>query len=168
MKVSKKSINLLLFLLLFCNFVSAHPFYVSICQIDHNEETQALEVSVKIFADDLLLALKENGHTHLYLGEEKEHPDLDTIINTYLTKKLQIRIDNKTLNHRFVGREQEKDVVWIYLEMEQVDPFHSLEIECSMLTEVLPDQSNIVQVRKSDARKNLLLNKRKTKGTLHF
>ncbi|MCF6333363.1 MAG: hypothetical protein L3J11_08765 [Draconibacterium sp.] len=63
---------------------NAHPFYVSICQVDYNKENQSLEISVKIFANDLLVALEKAGATKIFLGEKKENPETDKFIFNYL------------------------------------------------------------------------------------
>ena len=168
MKINKISIILLFFILINVSFAKAHPFYVSICQIDFNKNTEALEISVKVFADDLLLGLSEKGHEKLYLGEEKEDPKTDEYIYSYLQKSLKLRLNSSEVKFSYVGRELEKDVVWIYLEVENVSGLQHIDVECSLLTEVLEDQSNIIQVSDGKALKNLLLNKRRTSGILEF
>ena len=168
MKINKNSIILLFFILINISFAKAHPFYVSICQIDFNENTEALEISVKVFADDLLLGLSEKGHKKLYLGEEKEDPKSDEYIYSYLQEALKLEVNDTKVNYNYVGRELEKDVVWIYLEVENVSGLQHINVECSLLTEVLEDQSNIIQLNNGETLKNLLLNKRKKSGKLEF
>lgn len=168
MKINKKSIILLLFLLINVSFAKAHPFYVSICQIEFNGNTKALELSVKVFADDLLLGLNGKGHKQIYLGEEKEDPKTDEYIYAYLQDKLKLKVNSFDVHYAFVGREQEKDVVWIYLEVENISELKKINVACNLLTEVLEDQSNIIQVNDGNTLKNLLLNKRKTSGSLDF
>ena len=68
----------------------------------------------------------------------------------------------------FVGRELEDDVVWTYLEIGNVDHLKRIDVESSLLTEVLEGQSNIIQVKNGGDLKNLLLNIRNTSGTLKY
>lgn len=168
MQINKKYFILVLFLLLGAKFSNAHPFYVSICQIDYNQETKSLEISVKVFADDLLLGLENIGKTNIYLGEEKENPKTDEYIFSYLNTQLSFVVNSEKANFKFVGREIEKDVVWTYLEIENVADLTSIDVDCTLLTEVLESQSNIVQVNKNGTIKNLLLNKNKVTGSIAF
>ena len=168
MKVGKKYIILLLFFSVMANLVQAHPFYVSICQVNYNKENRTLEISVKTFADDLLLGLENTGKSKIYLGEKKEHPRTNSYIFEYLKSKLNFSVNNQNTEYTFIGRELEKDIVWTYLEIKNVNSLESIQVECSILTEVLSSQSNIIQVDNGDTIKNLLLNKNKTSGSLEF
>ena len=168
MKISKK--YLILFVLLLCGvgFANAHPYYVSLCQIDYNPETKALEISLKTFADDLLLALENEGHRDVFIGEEREDPETDDFIKDYLNSKLKFEVNGVPVSYQFIGKETEDAVVWSYLEISNVNELKTLDVTCSLLTEVLDTQNNIIQVEKNKEIKSLLLNKRKTKGTLSF
>ncbi len=168
MKISKKLIIPIWFLFLGLFSAQAHPFYVSLCQIDYNEQNQSLEISVKVFVDDLLVALTEEGHNKLYIGEDREDEKADEYIFDYLQKKLHIKVNDKALQANFVGKEMEKDVVWTYLEIGNVPALDEIEVSCSILTDIFDDQSNIIQVNKDGEIKNLLLSKRKTQGKLDF
>ncbi len=168
MQINKKYFILLLFLLLGVNSVNAHPFYVSICQIDYNEETKSLEIAVKIFADDLLLGLENAGKTKIYLGEKKEDVKADEYIFDYLSSQYSFMVNNEKANLTFVGKELDNDVVWTYLEIENIASLNTIDVKCTLLTEVLESQSNIIQVNKNGIIKNMLLSKNKTSDSLVF
>jgi len=168
MKISKKLILPVLFLFLGVFFSNAHPFYVSICQVNFNEQSQSLEISVKIFVDDLIEGLSEEGHSKLYIGEAKEDAHTDEYIYDYLKKSIRFKVNEKDVEPAFVGKEMEKDVVWTYLEIDNIADLNDIEVNCNLLTDVFSDQSNIVQVTKSGKTKNLLLSKRDTNGRLKF
>ncbi|HYQ57816.1 MAG TPA: DUF6702 family protein [Draconibacterium sp.] len=168
MKIIKKVILPLVFLFFGVFSLQAHPFYVSICQVDFNPEHQSLEISVKIFADDLLAALAEEGKEKLFLGEPKENEHADEYIFSYLQRELTFKVNDKTVHPNFVGKEMEKDVIWTYLEISDVAALHKINVFCSMLTEVFNDQQNIIQVNKNGEIKNLLLSKKQTSGELMF
>ncbi len=48
-----------------------HPFYVSVTEINHNAKEQTLEISCKMFAEDLEEILKKNYKTAIDLSAEK-------------------------------------------------------------------------------------------------
>lgn len=168
MKISKKLILSVLFLFLGVLFSQAHPFYVSICQLNYNEQNQSLEISVKIFADDLLVGLSEEGHDKLYLGESREDEHTDEYIYNYLKQNIRFKVNDNDVVPVFIGKEMEKDVVWTYLEIDGIPELNDIEVDCYLLTDVFSDQSNIIQVNKNGKIKNLLLSKRDTNGRLNF
>lgn len=163
-----------IFLILFTVFcfvavgANAHPYYVSICQVNYNAETNSLEVSVKTFADNLQSALENAGYSDTFLGQENEHPQTDTFISEYLQAKLEFAVNGKLQPYQFIGKEMEDGVMWLYLEITGVEHFERLGVRCSLLTEVYETQSNIIQVEKNKQIKSILLNRKKTTGTLVF
>jgi hypothetical protein len=167
-KIVKNLFFVLCFLLFSTNSSKAHPFYVSICQVDFNKVNSTLEISIKVFADDLLLGLKTAGESKIYLGEKKENPDTDKYIFNYLKSKLKFTVNDISEEYIFVGREMESDVVWIYLEIDNINELKKVEVECGLLTEVLETQSNIIQINDGNGIKSLLLNRRKQNDTLNL
>ncbi|WP_346860253.1 DUF6702 family protein [uncultured Draconibacterium sp.] len=168
MKIGKIYIILILVSVLSIKSVGAHPFYVSICQVEYNKETKSLEMALKVFADDLLLGLENEGITKLFLGEEKENPKTDEYIFDYLKLQMKFKINQKDAEFSYVGKEMENSVVWIYLEIVNVDDLQTAEVETKLLTEVRETQNNIVQINKNGEIKNMLLNKDKTVDSVQF
>lgn len=168
MKIAKKYLIILFFLLTGFGSTSAHPFYVSICQVYFNRETESLEISLKTFADDIAAGLEKAGHGSLYIGEEKEDPKTDTYLFDYLKSKIKFKVNGKPVDYQFVGKELEDAVVWTYLEIPDVTDLQSIDVVSNLLTEVYDTQSNVIQVEKDKEVKNLLLSKRNTAGTITF
>jgi hypothetical protein len=167
-KIIKNLVLYLSFFLVLSASANSHPFYVSICQIDFNKESQTLEISVKTFVNDLIFALKNEGAPELFLDEERESRGADDYIFDYLKRNLKIKVNGKVTNYSFIGKELESDVVWSYLEITGVGQLNKIEVECSVLTEVFDSQSNIIQVTNGKGIRNLLLTKQKTVGEISF
>ena len=163
-----KKLFFLVYFFLFQIPVFAHPLYVSICQVDFNEKSHALEISIKIFADDLIHALEKKGAPELYLGEEKENPQTDSLINAYIQSKYLFIVNGEKTAFHFIGKELDTDAVWCYFETGKIDDLRNIEVDCNLLTEVYDTQSNIIQVTKNGETKNMLLDKRKTSDLLKF
>jgi len=141
-------------LLISANF---HKFYVSLCQVDHNQETGALEITMKIFTDDLEYAI--TGSSVFYgLGTEHESPEADSILYRYILRNFHIKVDGTLRNPVYIGKEVELDVTWCYIEIEEVGDFKTLEITNKMLTELFEDQANIVNVNVGGRISGVLLN----------
>jgi len=168
MKINKKLIILLLLVFLGGGMAKAHPFYVSLFQVDFNQETKALQISVKIFANDLLVGLEKEGEKEINLGEANENPETDKFIYQYLQAHLSFKANGMSANYSFIGKEIEKDVVWSYLEIDNINSLKNIDVQCDLLVDEFDGQSNIIQVNNKGVIKNLLLNKNKTAGTLKF
>lgn len=168
MKIVKKIVIVFCLFTFWAVATNAHPFYVSICQVDFNKENQSLEISVKIFANDLLVALEKTGATKIFLGETKENPETDKFIFNYLKSELKFKVNGKNVNYSFVGKEMETDVVWSYLEINGISELNEIEVECDLLTEEFNSQSNIIQINNGEGIKNLLLSKQKTMGSITY
>ena len=167
-KIAKKIFFLFIFSVIGFNHAMSHPFYVSICQIDFNKENHSLEISLKIFADDLLLGLENAGASKLYLGEKKENVNTDRYIFDYLKSGLKFTINDSPQQYSFIGKELESDVVWIYLEITGINKLDRVMVNCNLLTEVLETQSNIIQVNNGNELKSMLLNKKKQTDTITY
>lgn len=125
-----------------------HKFYVSITQIDINKDLHKLEISARIFTDDLEASVMGQSGQKLRLGSDKVHPKADSLLFDYLLTGFKIRQEGKEVDLVFIGKEVEADVTWIYLESrEGISPGRPLVIRNGLLHELFPDQKNLVNVR---------------------
>jgi len=167
-KITKKIFFVFLFSVIGFNHTISHPFYVSICQVDFNKVNHSLEISLKVFADDLIMGLENAGASKLYLGEKKENVNTDKHIFNYLKSSLKFTINNSPEQYSFIGKELESDVVWIYLEITDITEFDKITVDCKLFTEILETQSNIIQINNGQEIKSMLLNKKKQTDTLTY
>lgn len=145
-----------------------HPFYVSICQIDHNPEAKSLELTFKIFTDDLEKALEAQGTGKLYLGDPREAQDADRYLYNYLKNQVVIVVNGDTAAIRYVGKEVEMDVTWCYVEIAQVTEVKKITVTNRILLEIYEEQTNLVHVKAGGQQKSMLLRKGKTVDTVEF
>jgi len=125
-----------------------HKFYVSITQVDVNKDSHKLEVSARIFSDDLEATILGESGQKLALGTEKEHPKADSILFSYMVSTLEFKQQGKNQELILIGKEVEADVTWIYLETrESISLTQPLEIRNGILQERFPDQKNIVNFK---------------------
>ncbi len=168
-KIIKKTLSLLtIFFFTEMAAVSAHPFYVSLCQIDFNGQNRSLEISVKIFTDDLQTALRRRGIENLFLGGQGENPESNKYISGYLNDNLSISVDGKPLKISFLGKDHEDGATWCFLEVPNVGTFSNIAITNPMLIETFEGQSNLILVTLNGRTQSLLLKKGNTSGSLSF
>jgi hypothetical protein len=123
--------------------LTQHAYYVSVCEIYHNSRTQALEISIKIFADDLELALRKNGNPEVTVVEEKPDPALKEMLFDYLNERFIISIDKKATRLHMVGYEFDDDVLLCYVEIKNVPVISLIEVHNNIITEVYEEQINL-------------------------
>ena len=131
-----------------------HPFYVSVTEINHNPKEQTLEVSCKMFAEDLEEILKKNYRTAIDLSSEKQQPQNEKMIQDYISKRLAIQANGKALKLNFIGFEKEAESVYCYFETEKVGAVKKLDVTDSILQDFSDKQINIIQVTVNSNRKS--------------
>jgi hypothetical protein len=147
MKTSILSIIIFLF--------SAHEFHLSLTEIRHNSETRSLEVSIKLFTDDLLLALEQAGAPKMELGTENEPPEANELIESYLKAHFKLMVNGKPTEFTYLGKEAELDATWCFVEVKDVKKVQAIEVQNTLLLEAFDDQTNMI---------NLNINGRKKSG----
>lgn len=160
-------INLILVLFISLK-VWMHPFYISLTEIRFNEQNKSLEISQKIFWDDLEVALGDMYGTKINFLNPQNPEDLDKMIEEYLLKHNQIIVNNQKVKLVYVGYEVEEDAAWFYLEALRVSNPKRVEIKSDILIEHFPGQQNIVNFFVANKPKSLILQKGKESGTLSF
>lgn len=159
-----KTALLSIFLVLF----SAHEFHLSLTEISHNTENKTLEISIKLFTDDLLTALQQTGAPKMELGTENEPPAANEYIESYLKRHFKLTINGKPTDFTYLGKEAELDATWCYVEVKDVKKVQSLEVENNFLLEAFNDQTNMVNLNISGRKKSGLARKGNTRLKFEF
>lgn len=157
---------LILAVLILQGFNLLHEFYVSLTEIRYNSESERMEVSMRIFPDDMDRALMEHHGINANLLTEYEHPEADSLLESYLNDLFTIELDGSRLSLSYLGKESESDVMWCYLESGTVEKPGKITIYNSILTEIFEDQVNIIQVYVGKWNKGLLLKREEARGSL--
>ena len=153
-----KKIGLIVSLLVFvglCSF-SYHKFYVSIYQVDFIPEKKRVEVTARIFIDDLILALEQEFKTKINLGEISESSQDVLFLEKYISKHLHIFIDGKEKSILFLSKEIENNVVIVYLKIEDIKKISTIKIHNNALLELYEDQQNIIQTNFYKKKRNYI------------
>ena len=155
--MNKKAV-LILTLVLFIGLSSfnLHKFYVSIYQVDFVPEKKRVEITARIFIDDLNLALEKEYSTKIHLGEKSETTQDVTLLQKYMQKNLRVSIDNKEKEILFLSKEVENNVLIIYLKIEDIKKMSSIKIHNNALLTLYSDQQNIIQTNIYNKKKNYI------------
>ncbi len=150
---------MLLLLLLGLGSWSMHKFYVSLTEVRFNSESGQIEVSIRIFPDDLDRALFEREGIHTQLATELESPEADSLLGLYLLDHFSLEVNGESIELEFLGKEPEADAIWCYLESDQIAEPRAYTVYNSILTQSYEDQVNIVQVYQGKWNKGLMLDR---------
>ncbi len=150
------------------SFTILHKFYVSVTQIEYNQEQKSLQIISRIFIDDIEEVLRKRYDETIELVSEKEETKIDQYLNKYLNQKLTITINGEKMFFKFIGKEYDNDLVLCYLEVENVPPLKMITVSNQILMDFFDEQQNIIHVKKGKKRKSLILEKEKDKGMLKF
>ena len=139
------------FLLLF------HPFYVSVTEIKHNSKSKSLEVSCRMFFDDVENAINKQYHVKLDINKLSDKKVIDQYLGDYIRKHLKISADGKMLNLSCVGFEIQEDAAWVYLEVKNIEKVNKISVQDNLLFEQHLEQINMIHVIVDGNRKSTKL-----------
>ena len=128
-------------------FAVAHPFYVSVTEINHNAKDKTLEISCKMFLDDTESILKKQYNTTVELTTPKDPKKAQQMVSEYVKKHLQLKVDGKAVPMEFVGFEVEGASIWSYFQVNNVTNPHKIDITNNILYESWDSQISIMHVQ---------------------
>lgn len=145
-----------------------HPFYVSVTEINHNAKTKAVEISCRMFYDDLEHVLEKQYRTRLDIVHPANKEQLNRFINDYVHKHLLIKADGKMLNPVYVGYEIQEDGAWAYLEVKGVTKVQKIEVYNNLLYSEHVEQINMLHVTVNGERKSTKLDNPEANASFSF
>ena len=158
---------LLLIFLMFSSFAK-HKFYVSIFQIEQNIPKKRLEVTCRIFIDDLNKTLSENSNQKTAVGEPTESIKDVEILKNYLIENIKIKVNNQDKTLVYKSKEIETNVVVCYFVCENVPKIKSFSIKNTAMLTLNKEQQNIVQLKINNQKNSMLLTNDNFVGLLNY
>lgn len=145
-----------------------HPLYISVTEINHNPKDKILEVSCKMFTNDLEAALEKVGKTHVDLSSTKDKVASDKLIEEYVERHLRLKIDGKPAVLHFVGSEKENDGTWSYFQVNEVPAVKRIDIINDLLYDSFNQQIGIMHVTVGGQRKSTRLDYPEANASFDF
>ena len=91
--------------------IFAHPFYVSITNINKNPETNRLEITIRLFLDDVERQFEQNLGSKMNLGDSLQKAGAGENLRQYIYRNFTLSAKNKPVYTNFLGFEVEEDIV---------------------------------------------------------
>ena len=121
-----------------------HPYFVSVVEIDHNAKAQELEVSIRIFTDDLEVILQQKFPNQKVDLIKNPQPALtDTLISRYVRSRFHLQVDGKPVNLQYVGQERIEESNWCYFEVQKQPVPKRIHVSNQLLYDYKKEQVNM-------------------------
>jgi hypothetical protein len=133
--------------LLYSCLIFLHPIHLSVSEINYNEKDKALQITSRIFLDDLEASIRnERNNQELDVLEPGKGLTTEQLISEYVLKRFSVKLDGKTQKLNFLGFERDDPAVVCYIEIENIKKFKTIEVRNEVIMDLYEDQSNIVHV----------------------
>ena len=165
MKIKRTFLLLLIIPLL---SFSAHKYYLSLTQIEFRSESKSIQITINVFMDDIETALNKDYNIDLQLTTKEELENNDVFFIKYLSEKLHLKIDGVSKKFNYIGKEYDGDLVYFYLEIENINTVKNIEIVNKILMHHFPEQQNLIKSKVGKKHKSILLTAKTDKGLLKF
>ncbi|WP_297984852.1 DUF6702 family protein [uncultured Chryseobacterium sp.] len=134
-----------------------HPYHVGSVEFKYNVTSKTFEITGRFFLDDLETALQEKYGTMLRFQDEKYKANMDEVLKKYCAEYLRLKTDSQFVNVNYVGYEEDRESVNIYLESDKIKAPKKVETAVSFLYNYYDDQINLVHIIVNGNRKSTKL-----------
>ncbi len=134
----------------------SHKYYVSTTQIDYVEEKTELQITIRLFTDDLEDLLQTRYDAQIRLNPDNKPQVIEQYLGRYLKSKLNIKVDGKSLPIQFLGIVHQDDQTICYAQITDLNPFSKLYVQNQLFFDLFESQQNFVHFKNKDVRKSFL------------
>ena len=141
---------------------SLHDYYVSSTEVIFVEDKQQLQVTTRIFIDDLEAYFNAQTEDKIQLQPDLEPAKTDSLVHVFFKNNFNLFFDKKEVAINYIGRQYIEDQILIYAEATEVYPPSSFEIHNTILIPFRTGQQNIVHLKTTNTKKSFLMDASKT------
>ncbi len=159
-----------LVMVLFLSFIAAHKFYISVTNVVYSEKDDALQITSRIFIDDLDRLLNERYGIKAKLATPNEAKVANEYIEKYFRTKFVVELNGEPVAYNFLGKSYDNDVVICYLEIANTnfEGLKTLSVQNEILTDLFEEQQNVVHLKWKGQKRSFVLIKENNKGMLNL
>lgn len=150
------------------SYSNQHEYYVSVTKLEYVEKEKSIQIISQIFIDDFEKVLRQRYDENLTLAMKDEPEAIEIYMEKYLKFKLDIKVNTKDIDYKFLGKEYKDDIVYCYLEIENIENIKTLEIKNEVLFDIYPKQQNILRTKVNGKDKSFILIPENNKAVLNF
>jgi hypothetical protein len=143
----------LCFLFFYCLTAFGHPLHLTVTHLEIKPIERSIELTSRIFSDDLQAALSAKFPEEMKENPGLSHPRIMKFIQLYFFEQFSIKYNGKELAHqdwKFIKRETFENALLLTYQIKINAPPKSIVVENRLLTQVFPDQKNLVMLSYGD------------------
>jgi len=145
-----------------------HPIFMSVTEIEHNSKDKTLEISCKVFTDDLEKTLRQTYKGTVDLINPKDKAAMNKLVSDYVQQHLSITADGKKTALQFIGYEHQEEGILSYFQVNNITAVKKIAIVNNILYEYKQEQIGIIHVTVDGNRKSTKLNNPEDKCSFEF
>lgn len=138
---------------LFSSSHEDHGIYVSVIKIKQLDSTSEATMNIRVFADDLKSALRNQFGYEAITGKPTFCEDYNTYIEEYFRKYLSCIINDETVTFQLNDCEKTEDVYQLSFHLVTPTEWKSVQLEVPFFMELFPNQSNIVHLEANNQKR---------------
>ena len=125
----------------------SHKFHVSVAALEFNPKARAVEVVLRVYADDLENALSQHAKRPIKLDPAKSK-EAGEVVMAYLRSQFELKTAaGKHVKFTWVGLEAQVDMFWLYFEGKLPGGLAGAQLKNRVFCELFEDQVNIVNAK---------------------
>jgi hypothetical protein len=138
-------ISLLVLFLLQLQDAQTHPVHVTVLNIEFNQANGKIDLTFRVYKDDMELALFHNYQLQTTLDSTKAGWKSVSYLNRYINDKVKLKINNKQIDSLVFERTLwDGTNLWIYYSLKIPGNLQSIWLKNGMMMDLYFDQSNMI------------------------
>ncbi len=163
------NINLAFILSFLMSFsASKHEYYLSVTDVDYIEDQNSIQIISRVFVDDFENVLKKRYQRPFVLIEGNEIEETETYIERYINQKFSVEVDGKSTKLNYLGFKYKDDMVFLFIEINDIKPFSKISIKDEILIDLFKTQKNLIHFTAQNFKQSFILEKDLETKTLHL
>ena len=139
-----------------------HDYYVSSTEVVFTEDKQQLQVTTRVFIEDLEAYFNSQTEDKIQLQPDLEPVKIDSLVHVFFKNNFNLFFNKKEVAINYIGRQYKEDQILIFAEAAEVSPPSSFEIHNTILIPFRMGQQNIVHLKTTNTKKSFLMDASKT------
>jgi hypothetical protein len=123
---------------------NAHEYYFAFGEVEYNESTKKLEVTLELSAHDLEFDMRKSGIMfEKHLEDQTHNPDFKDQLKEHLSKGFNISIKESNIPLKLVGYDIfATGLIAVFFESEPIEIFQAISFKFDLLMDSFPNQQN--------------------------
>lgn len=145
-----------------------HKYYISVSNATYSKSAKSVQMVTRFFIDDLEDVINSRIQDPIELGNDATIQDIYPHLESYLAKKLEVKINGIDSTPSFLGAEYEGDQIVLYIELPSDKMPTTVSMKFTAFLELFEEQKNLVHMKINGKRRTLLMDKNKSSDTVKF